>query len=178
VNDNKKLILVDRIEPLIMPVRGQNVILDTDLAVLYGVSTKRLNEQVRRNRDRFPSDFLFRVTAKEAAGLRSLNATLKTGRGQHRKYLPFVFTEHGAVMAATVLNSAAANEVSVYVVRAFVKLREFMLNHKDLARKVDDLEQRYDAQFKVVFDAIRQLMTPAAKPKRRGKIGFAREHEE
>ncbi|MFO0965504.1 MAG: ORF6N domain-containing protein [Gemmataceae bacterium] len=133
---------------------------------------------MRRNRDRFPGDFMWRLTAEESAALRSQNATLKPGRGQHRKYLPFVFTEHGAIMAANVLNSPTANEVSVYVVRAFVKLRELIGRHKDLARKIDDLEQRYDAQFKVVFDAIRQLMSPPPTPKRRGKIGFSRENEE
>jgi len=132
--DDKKLILVDRIEPLIQPIRGQNVILDTDLARLYGVATKRLNEQVRRNLDRFPGDFMFQLTAEEAAGLRSQIATLKPGRGRHRKYLPYVFTEHGAIMAANVLNSATANEISVYVVRAFVSLREMVETHKDLAR--------------------------------------------
>jgi hypothetical protein len=120
---------------------------------------------------------MFRLTAEEAGALRSQNATLKAGRGRHRKYLPFAFTEHGAIMAASVLNSATAIEVSVYVVRAFVKLRELVLAHRDLARKLDALEQRYDAQFKVVFDAIRQLMAPPPDTARRGKIGFGRQDE-
>ena len=176
--DNTKLILVDRIEPLIKSMRGQNVMLDSELAKLYGVKTKRRNEQVRRNRHRFPDDFMFQLTVEEATALRSQNATLKAGRGQHRKYAPLVFTEFGAIMAANVLNSPTANDVSVYVVRAFVKLREMVSTHKELARRLDALEQNYDAQFKVVFDAIRQLMAPPPEPKRRGKIGFLREHEE
>ena len=118
-----------------------------------------------------------RPSSEEAAALRSQIATLKSGRGEHRKYLPYAFTEHGAIMAATILNSPMAVEVSVYVVRAFVKLRELVLAHKDLARKLDALEQKYDAQFKVVFDAIRQLMAPPPEPKRRGKIGSGRENE-
>ena len=107
-----------------MLMRGQKVMLDSDLAELYGVPTKRLNEQVKRNIDRFPPDFMFRLSQEEAEILRSQNATLKGGRGQHRKYLPYAFTEHGAIMAATVLNSQRAVEMSVFVVRAFVQLRE------------------------------------------------------
>ena len=175
--DETKIVLVDQIEPLIQTIRGQNVILDGDLARLYGVPTKRLNEQVRRNMLRFPADFMFQLTAEEATALRSQNATLKGGRGQHRKYLPFAFTEHGAIMAASILNSPTAVEISVFVVRAFVKMRELVLEHKELARKVDALERKYDAQFKVVFDAIRQLMAPPSVPKRPGKIGFARTSE-
>jgi hypothetical protein len=101
----------------ILILRGQRVLLDSELAALYGVSTKRFNEQIRRNRKRFPADFLFQLTAEESSSLRSQSATLKTGRGQHRKYLPYVFTEHGATMAATILNSPLAIEMSVYVVR-------------------------------------------------------------
>ena len=145
--------------------------LDSDLAKLYGVTTKRLNEQVKRNRARFPEDFMFRLTAKEADSLRSQFATLERGRGQHRKYLPFAFTEHGAIMAASVLNSPRAIEVSVYVVRAFVRLREILATHKELARKLEEMENKYDAQFRVVFDAIRKLMAPPTEPKR-GRIGF------
>jgi hypothetical protein len=170
--------LVDRIDPLIRTIRGHNVILDSDLAALYGVSTKRLNQQVQRNRERFPDDFMFQLTAEEAESLRLQNATLKTGRGKHRKFLPYVFTEHGTIMAANVLSSPLAVEVGDFVVRAFVKLREAIATHKDLARKIDALERKYDAQFKVVFDAIRQLMAPPPAPKRRGRIGFARENEE
>ena len=161
----------EAIEQRICLVRGQKVLSDADLANLYGVTTKRLNEQVKRNSERFPVDFMFQLTEEENAALRSQFATLKTGRGQHRKYLPYVFTEHGAIMAASVLNSPRAIEVSVFVVRAFVKLREVLATHKELARKLDELERKYDAQFRVVFDAIRQLMAPPPETKKR-RIGF------
>src|SRR5438128_4410734 len=123
---------IERIESRILLVRGHKVLLDADLAALYGVSTKRFNEQVRRNAARFPEDFMFRLSAEEWDSLRSQFATLKTGRGQHRKYLPLAFTEHGAIMAATILNSPRATEVSVYVVRAFVRLRELLASTKEL----------------------------------------------
>ena len=165
------LIPSERIERSILLIRGQKVLLDSDLASLYGVTTKRLNEQVKRNTGRFPVDFMFQLNAEEHDALRSQIATLKTGRGQHRKYRPYVFTEHGAIMAANVLNSPRAIEMSVYVVRAFVRLREVLATHKDLARKLEELEQKYDAQFKIVFDAIRELMTPPpGAPKK--QIGF------
>ncbi|WP_303784072.1 ORF6N domain-containing protein [Azovibrio restrictus] len=151
-------------------IRGQKVLLDSSLAELYGVPTKRFNERVKSNADRFPADFMFQPTEEEHSALRSQNATLKTGRGQHRKYLPYAFTEHGAIMAATILNSPRAIEMSVFVVRAFVQLREMLSVHKDLAARLDALEQKYDARFKVVFDAIRQLMIPPEKEKR--GIGF------
>jgi phage regulator Rha-like protein len=124
----------------ILVLRGQRVIVDSDLAALYGVTTKRFNEQVRRNRERFPEDFMFQLTAQEAAALRSQFATIKTGRGQHRKYLPYAFTEHGAIMAASVLNSPRAVEMSVYVVRAFVRLREMLASNRELARQFAQLE--------------------------------------
>jgi len=165
------LIPAERIERSILLIRGQKVLLDSDLASLYGVTTKRLNEQVKRNAERFPVDFMFQLNAEEYKALRSQLATLKTGRGQHRKYRPYVFTEHGAIMAANVLNSPRAIEMSVYVVRAFVRLREVLTTHKDLARKLEELEQKYDAQFKTVFDAIRQLMTPPPGPPKK-QIGF------
>jgi len=138
-------------------VRGHAVIPDSDLAALYGVTTKRLNQQVTRNRDRFPVDFCFQLTAHEWQSLRLQNATLK--RGQHRKYLPYVFTEHGAIMAATVLNTPLAVQMSVAVVRAFVNLRRMALSVEALARKIAVLESKYDKQFKVVFDAVRELMS-------------------
>ena len=144
--------------------------LDSDLAELYEVTTKRLNEQVRRNIKRFPPDFMFQLTPEEFTSLRSQNATLKIGRGQHRKYLPYAFTEQGVAMLSGVLNSERAIDVNVAIMRAFVKLREFAMTHKELSRKLNAMEKKYDAQFKVVFDAIRQLMTPP-EPKRR-KIGF------
>jgi phage regulator Rha-like protein len=162
------LIPMERIEKAILFIRGEKVMLDADLAELYGVETKRLNEQVRRNPGRFPPDFMFQLTAEEAESLRSQFATLK--RGEHRKYLPYAFTEHGALMLANVLNSERAAQTSVQVVRAFVKLRQMLASNADLARKLAALEQKYDAQFKVVFDAIRQLMSPPAKPRR--EIGF------
>jgi len=163
----------------IVLIRGQKVMLDSDLAELYGVTTKRLNEQVKRNIERFPADFMFQLTDKEAEILRSQFATLKAGRGQHRKYLPYVFTEHGAIMAATVLNSQRAVEMSVFVVRAFVQLREMLSSHKELAAKVYALEQKigsHDEAIAALFEAIKQLMTPPEK-KRRG-IGFTAEQNE
>ena len=173
MTDDTKLILVDQIEPLIREIRGHKVMLDSDLAALYGVPTKRLNEQVQRNLTRFPDDFMFRLTSDEAESLRSQIATLKSGRGQHRKYLPYAFTEHGAFMAASVLNSARAVEVSVFVVRAFVKLRQLVLAHKDLAGKLDQLERKvgsHDEAIKQLVAAIRQLMAPPDPPKK--EMGF------
>lgn len=184
----RAIVLVDRIEPMIQTMRGQQVILDSDLATLYGVPTKRLNEQVRRNQKRFPGDFVFQLTSKEAMTLRSQNATASrigskmrsqnaTASKRNVRFRPRVFTEHGAIMAASILNSPTAVEVSVYVVRAFVKLRELVSAHKDLSQKLDNLEKRYDAQFKMVFDAIRQLMAPPPETERQGKIGFGRQDE-
>ena len=164
------LVPSERIEKRIFAFRGQRVMLDTDLAELYRVTTKRLNEQVRRNIKRFPSDFMFQLTNEEDDSLRSQIATLKGGRGQHRKYLPYAFTEQGVAMLSSVLNSDRAVQVNIEIMRAFVRLREMMSTHKDLARKLETLEKKYDAQFRVVFDAIRQLMTPS-EPKKR-KIGF------
>ena len=160
---------VEGIERSILLIRGQKVILDADLARLYGVTTKRLNEQVRRNQKRFPNDFMFRLTKQEVTALRSQFATSNVGRGG-RRYFPYAFTEHGAIMAANVLNSRKAIEVSVYVVRAFVRLRQILASHKELAHRLDELERKYDSQFKSVFDAIRQLMSPPEPPRRR--IGF------
>ena len=143
--------------------------LDAVLAVLYGVSTKRLNEHVRRNRSRFPDDFMFQLTREEVRSLRSQFATSKQGRGG-RRYAPLVFTEQGIAMLSSVLNSERAIQVNIEIMRAFVRLREMIATHKDLARKLAALEKRYDAQFKVVFDAIRELMAPPEPNKR--KIGF------
>lgn len=167
----------------IVLLRGQKVILDADLAALYGVQTRRLNEQVRRNPGRFPGDFMFQLSTDEFAALMSQIATSNPGRGGRRK-LPLAFTEHGALMAATVLNSPRAVEVSLYVVRAFVQLREVLASHKELATKLAELEQKTEAlalshdalaantraQLKQVFEAIRELMIPP-EPKRR-PIGF------
>jgi len=152
--------------------------LDSDLAALYGVTTKRLNEQVRRNLKRFPSDFMFQLANQEVAILRSQFATLKAGQGQHRKYHPYAFTEHGALMAAMVLASTRATEVSVYVVRAFVELRDTLVAHKELAQRLDELESRlerklatHDEAIVGILDAIRQLMVPP-EPTTKRRIGF------
>ena len=143
--------------------------LDSDLAQLYGVPTKRLNEGVSRNLDRFPEDFMFRMTPQEADLLRSQFATSKTGRGG-RRYLPRVFREQGVAMLSTVLNSKRAIQVNIAIMRAFVRLRQLLATHKDLARKLEEMDKKYDAQFRVVFTAIRELMEPPKSPKRR--IGF------
>jgi hypothetical protein len=167
-----RVLSVERIQRIVLVVRGQQVILDSDLAALYGVETRRLNEQVRRNPDRFPADFGFQLTREEFADLKSQIATSSHAWGGKRK-LPFVFTEHGALMAAGVLNSARAVQMSLYVVRAFVRLREWATGHAELIAKLGELERRvggHDQQLKAIVQAIRQLMTPAEPPKRR--IGF------
>ena len=161
----KNIIPLEAIEEKILMIRGRRVIVDDVLAGVYGVSTARLNQQFRRNRGRFPGDFAFELTPREFRSLMLQTATSKR-RGGRRKP-PVVFTEHGAIMAATVLNSGAAVQASVYVVRAFVKLRELLGSHRQLARKLEELEKKYDAQFSSVFEAIRALMEPSgAEPKR------------
>jgi hypothetical protein len=154
----------------IVHVRGQRVLLDSQLAELYGVPTKRLNEQVRRNANRFPADFLLELSDQEVTASRSQIATLNKGRGHNLKYRPMAFTEHGAIMAATVLNSARAVQMSVYVVRAFVKLREVLASNTALAKRLESLERSVAAldagtrkQFDQVYEAILGLMSPAAK---------------
>ena len=161
---------VERVTQSILLLRGQKVILDADLAALYGVKTKRLNEQVRRNQDRFPTDFMFQLTDVEKAGVVANCDHLR--RLKFSPVLPNAFTEHGAIMAASTLNTPRAVEMSVFVVRAFVRLRQLMASNADLARKLSALERKYDAQFKVVFDAIRELMSPPETGKKR-PIGFA-----
>jgi hypothetical protein len=162
---------VDEIATAIHVLRGQRVMLDADLARLYGVETKALNRAVKRNRVRFPSDFTFQVTPDEASSLRyQIGTSKQTGRGG-RRYLPHAFTEHGAVMVATVLNSPIAVEASIQVVRAFIQLRAMLAAHADLARKLDELERKCDAQFRVVFDAIRELAQPPV-PLEHKRIGF------
>ena len=160
------------VESRILVLRQQKVILDSDLAQLYGVTVKRLNEQVKRNQDRFPADFLFRLTVKEDEILRSQIATSSSEHGG-RRYPPYAFTEHGAIMAATVLNSPKAVEMSVFVVRAFVRLREMLANNRQLASKINELEQRletHDTAIQDLIDAIKELMAPP--PGSRKKIGF------
>ena len=144
------------------------VMLDADLAALYGVPTKRLNEAVRRNAARFPEDFMFQLTAEEAETLRSQFATSK-GRGG-RRYIPYAFTELGVAMLSSVLNSEQAVQVNIAIMRAFARLRELAASHKDVLRRLDEMEGKVDRQFKVVFDAIRALMEPPTKPRRR--IGY------
>jgi hypothetical protein len=166
-----EVIQSERIEALILLIRGHRVMLDSDLALLYGVPVKRLNEQVRRNIRRFPGDFMIRLTAEEYEALRSQFATLKVARGTHRKYLPYAFTEQGVAMLSGVLRSQRAIDVNVEIMRTFVRLRQMLASNAQLARKLDALEKKYDTQFKVVFDAIRQLMAPPHRPDKR-KIGF------
>ena len=176
------LVVAKLVEPVIRVIRAQRVILDADLARIYGVTTKRLNEQVKRNRERFPVDFMFLLTTQEASSVqrsRSQSATLK--RGQNIKYLPYAFTEHGAVMAANVLNSQRAVAMSVYVVRAFVKLREVLSSNAELAKKLEELERKLTARQDVhekailqLFRQIKDLLSPPPPqpiPKRR-RIGF------
>ena len=166
---------VEHIVRSILILRGYRAILDAELAALYGVSTKRFNEQIRRNLDRFPADFMFQLTAEEYAALRSQIATSKTmlaGRGG-RRYLPYAFTEHGAIQAANVLNSPRAIQMGIYVVRAFVQLRELLASNTDLSRKLNELESKlknHDEAITAILSAIRELMNPPA-PKRQG-IGF------
>ena len=177
INQNA-LIPAERIAQAIFVIRGQKVIIDADMAELYEVTTKRFNEQVRRNLERFPQDFMLQLSQEEWDALRSQFATLKPGRGQHRKYLPYAFTEHGAIMAATILNSPRATEVSVYVVRAFVRLREVLASNKELALKLSELESRigrkldsHDQAIAGILNAIRELMRPPEPAKKR-PIGF------
>jgi len=165
-----------RISQSILLIRGQKVLLDRDLAVLYGVTTSRLNQQVRRNLERFPSDFMFRLTAEEHAALMLQFATSKSSRGGHRK-LPLVFTEHGAIQAANVLNSTRAIEMGIYVVRAFVQLRDTIASHHELAQQLKALESRMMKKFAAhdhaiadIIHTIRQLTTPPETKKR--SIGF------
>ncbi|MGA7169893.1 MAG: ORF6N domain-containing protein [Candidatus Sulfotelmatobacter sp.] len=168
----KRRLLSFPVESRILFLRSQRVILDADIAKLYGVPVKRLNEQVKRNQERFPSDFMFQVTGKEHSALMSQIATSKNGRGG-RRYLPYAFTEHGAIMAATVLNSERAVQMSVFVVRAFVRLREMLATSRKLAGKIDELENRldtHDSAIQDLIEAIKELITPPDPPRKR--IGF------
>ncbi len=160
------------VESRILILRHQRVILDSDLAELYGVPVRQLNQQVKRNRERFPTDFMFQLTAKEDGALRSQIVISKKGRGG-RRYPPYAFTEHGAIMAATVLNSKRAIEMSVFVVRAFVRMREIMVKNRQLAAKINELDRRletHDTAIQDLIDAIKELMVPEEPSKR--KIGF------
>ena len=164
------LIPTERIESRILLIRGRKVMLDSDLAKLYCISTKRLNEQVKRNIKRFPEDFMFELTPKETESLRSQIATSKRGG---RRYLPYAFTEQGVAMLSSALNSERAIQVNIALMRAFVKLRRILSTHKELAYKLNELEckiEKHDGEIRSIFEAIRRLMTPPAKPKQR--IGF------
>ena len=162
------LIPQESIESKILLIRGKKVILDRDLALLYGIKTIRLREQVKRNSGRFPEDFMFQLTKDEANMLVSQNAI--PTKGSMGGYLPYVFTEHGTLMAANVIKSQVAIEASIAIVRTFTKLREMLATHKDLRKKIEAMEGKYDKQFKVVFDALRSLIGPPDNPK--SKIGF------
>lgn len=183
----KKEAVKQTADSLIYVIRGQKVMLDEDLARIYGVKTKALNQAVKRNADRFPEDFMFQLNEEEAGALRSQTVTSNervetepkpptTGRGG-RRYLPFAFTEHGTVMLASVLNSPKAVHASIQVVKAFVRLRELIAANKTLSKRLDELEDKYDEKFAVVFDAVRRLMTPPVKEPERRRVGYRRKDE-
>jgi hypothetical protein len=180
---NPTLVPFERVERAIIILRGHRILLDADLAALYGVDTKVLNQAVKRNLGRFPADFMFRVTREEAATWRRHVGSAQAGgdaplrsqivtsnRRGGRRNLAYAFTEQGVAMLSSVLRSTRAVRVNIEIMRAFVRLRQLLRANADLAAKLAALEEKYDTQFKVVFDAIRELMTPAAKPRRR--IGF------
>ena len=169
--ENTPIVLLNSIEKRILTIRGLKVMLDADLAELYGVTTKRLNEQVKRNRGRFPGDFMFKLIEKEKQEVVANCDHLS--RLKYSKYLPYVFTEHGAIMAATVLNTSRAVGVSIYVVRAFVKLREILFDHKELALKLAEVDKKvavHDVSIKNLMETIRRLANPSEKKRRR--VGF------
>jgi len=171
------LIPAERIEKAILLIRGQKVLLDRDLAELYEVQTKRLNEQVQRNRKRFPEDFMFQLSAEELRNWKSQFATSNSAAKMGLRKLPYVFTEQGVAMLSSVLNSDRAIEVNIAIMRAFVRLREIMSTHKDLAQKLDELERKlgeHDEKFAIVFEAIRQLMDPPSVPAK-PRIGFCQD---
>lgn len=166
------IIPLERIEQRIFLLRGQKLMLSSHLAELYGVAPKILLQAVKRNAERFPSDFMFQLTRQEVTRLRSQIVTLKNlGRGQHIKYLPYAFTEQGVAMLSSVLRSKRAIQVNVEIMRSFVRLRQLLASHAGLAAKLEELEKKYDAQFKIVFDAIRQLMSEPVRSRK--EIGFS-----
>ena len=167
-------IVPEVIERKILLIRGEKVMLDFHLAELYGVETKSLKRAVRRNISRFPGDFMFELTKDEHDSLRYQFGTLK--RGEHAKYLPYAFTEQGVAMLSSVLNSERAVLANIEIIRTFVRLREILATHKDLARKLEELEKKYDEKFAVVFQAIRELMVPPEPPPKR-RIGFGVEEK-
>ena len=165
----------EQIEKLIYLIRGQKVMLDDDLATLYEVSMKRLNEQVHRNIERFPADFMFQISEAELDSLHSLRSQFATskqeGRGG-RRYLPYAFTEHGILMLSSVLRSRRAIQVNIAIMRTFVEMRKMLLSYAELASRIGKLEESYDEQFRIVFDALRQLMAPPSSTENEQKIGF------
>jgi len=166
----RDLVPVEKIENKIFQIRGKRVMLDSDLAELYGVETKQLKRQVRRNIERFPEDFMFELTQKEYQDfLRCQFGTLK--RGEYSKYLPYAFTEQGLAMLSSVLNSKRAILVNIQIMRAFVNLRRVALTYAGLKRKIEAIEKKYDTQFKIVFETIKRLLTPTSIGKKR-RIGF------
>ena len=174
-DQGRQLIPVEVIERRIYLIRGHKVMLDSDLAQLHQVATKNLNKAVGRNLERFPADFMFQLTKEEAESLRFQFGTSKQGRGG-RRYAPYAFTEQGVAMLSSVLKSKRAVQVNIAIMRTFVRLRELFATHRDLARKLAAMEKKYDARFRVVFDAIRNLMEPPpARPGRR--IGFTPEEK-
>lgn len=170
---SSSMVPAERITRAILLIRGHKVMLDADLANLYGVQTKVLIQAVKRNAGRFPIDFMFQLTDQEFANLRSQSVTSSSWGG--RRYPPYAFTEQGVAMLSSVLNTERAIDVNIAIMRTFVQLRSMLASNAELAAKLARLEKKYDAQFKVVFDAIRQLMSPTVRPKRR--IGFAHEPE-
>ncbi|KRT70497.1 MAG: hypothetical protein XU15_C0004G0073 [candidate division NC10 bacterium CSP1-5] len=170
----QSLVPLERIERAILLIRGQKVMLSTDLAELYGVEPRVLVQAVKRNIERFPRDFLFQLTKAESSNLKS--QIVISSWGGVRRAAPYAFTEQGVAMLSSVLRSKRAVQVNIEIMRAFVRLRRMLASHKDLARKLEELEGKYDAQFKVVFDAIRELMAPP-EPKRR-RIGFLAKQSE
>lgn len=178
----------EHVQQIIVMLRGHRAIVDADLAALYGVENRVLLQAVKRNLERFPVDFMFQLTREEARILRSQTVILRSegpenaeeialtgSHGKHPKYLPYAFTEQGVAMLSSVLRSPRAIEVNIEIMRAFVRLRQMLAEHTDLARKLETLEARYNAKFRVVFDAIRELMTPQLAPSKR--IGFRRDED-
>jgi flagellar capping protein FliD len=174
MEDILEIVSQEVIEGKIFMIRRHRVMLDRDLAALYGVETSNLNKAVKRNADRFPEDFMFQLTNEEFKNLMFQNGISRWGG---TRKLPYVFTENGVSMLSSVLNSQRAIHVNIQIMRTFTKLREMLLAHKDLTKRLDDQERKYDAQFRGIFDAIRQLMTPPSETKKR-KIGFRREIDE
>lgn len=170
MTEQRSLVPVERIEHAIYLVRGQKVMFDFDLAALYGVPTKALIQAVKRNPDRFPADFMFQLNKRELENWRSHFVTSNPGVKMGLRRPPYAFTEQGVAMLSSVLNSKRAIKVNVAIMRTFVRLREMIISNKELAQRLDELEKKYDQQFKLVFDAIRELMTPP-EPKKR-PIGF------